>query len=72
MSVIEQYHHAAEVEPRICQQADPADRANRHPAELILHEGPRQERFLCKVHAASALAKNLDLLARAVIDLSVP
>jgi hypothetical protein len=72
MPVIEQYHPAAGIEPRICQQADPSDKVNRHFAELILHDGPRRERFLCKAHAASALAQNHELLAKAVIELCVP
>ena len=73
MPVIEQYHHAPGIEPRICQQADPSDKANRHSAELILHDdGKRQERFLCKAHAATELAQNHVLLAKAVIELCVP
>jgi hypothetical protein len=72
MPVIEKYYHAPEIEPRMCQHADPSDKANRHAAELILHDGEkRQEHFLCKSHAAIDLAQNQVLLAKAVIELCV-
>jgi hypothetical protein len=34
-----------------------SDKVNRHFAELILHEGPSQERFLCKADAALELLR---------------
>jgi len=69
VSIIERYNHAPGSEPRVCQHGDPADRANRHIAEMILHDGTSHERFLCKAHAALELAQNHSLLAKALIEL---
>ena len=69
MNVVERYV-PAEVGPRACEDADPGNPTERHHAEVTLHEGKR-ERFLCKSHAAYALASNLSLLAKAVVELSL-
>jgi hypothetical protein len=69
--VIEKYIYDPNVEPRPCQGSDPAAHHLRHSVEVILHDENGQERFLCKMHAAIALAHNHVLLARAVVDLYV-
>ena len=72
MPVIERYSFDSAAGPRPCQQSDPALPQHRHEAEVIIHDGNGKERFLCKEHAASALAHNHELLARALIDMVVP
>jgi hypothetical protein len=73
MPVIEKYTNAPELEPRNCQGVDPSDKLSRHAAELILNDVEKhQERFLCKVHAATELAQNQVLFAKALIELYVP
>lgn len=72
MPVIEKYFFDSSAGPRPCQQSDLASPQHRHEAEVIIHDPNGKERFLCKEHAAIALAHNHELLARAVIDSVVP
>lgn len=73
MPVIERYQYELGIEPRNCQGVDPSDKLSRHPAELILNDAERgQVQFLCKAHAAAALSKNPNLLAKAVVELCLP
>jgi hypothetical protein len=71
MPVIEHYGPSGGIEPRICQHADPSNKGMRHTAELVLRDGPHQERYLCREDAAVELAGNLHLLAKAVVELSL-
>jgi hypothetical protein len=68
--VIEQYIVMEGLEPQPCQMSNPSDHTSRHPAEVVIHDG-KSDRVLCKEHAAHALAHNHDLLAKAVIDLTL-
>lgn len=70
MNVIERYLVSESVVPRVCEMNDPTNKAGRHNAEIILHDG-QKERFLCKEHAAHALANNQTQLAKAIIELTL-
>jgi hypothetical protein len=57
-------------EPKICRRAVFSSRAKCN-AEIVLRDEHGEEQFLCRIHAAQELGANLDLLARAVIDIAL-
>ena len=70
MQIIEPYIDDSGEEPRICRLAVFSSRA-KCSAEIVLRDAQGEDQFLCKTHAAQELRANLDLLARAVIDIAL-
>jgi len=70
VQIIEPYIEDCGEEPRICQRAVSSSRA-KCSAEIVLRDEHGEDQFLCRTHAAQELRTNLDLLARAVIEISL-
>jgi hypothetical protein len=70
VQIIEPYIEDCGAEPRICQRAVFSSRAKCN-AEIVLRDEHGEDQFLCRPHAAQELRANLDLLARAVIDIAL-
>jgi hypothetical protein len=70
MAIIERYVTAEGVPPRACQLAHNLA-AKSCVAEVVIRSG-KVEQFLCRRHAADALASNLTLLAQLVVELYLP
>jgi hypothetical protein len=70
VQIIEPYIDDSGEEPRICRRAVFSSRAKCN-AEIVLRDEHGEDQFLCKTHAAQELRANLDLLARAVIDIAL-
>lgn len=70
MQIIEPYIEDCGEEARICQHAAFSSRA-KCVAEIVLRNEHGDDRFLCRIHAAQELRSNLDLLARAVIEIAL-
>jgi hypothetical protein len=70
LQIIEPYSEEDGEEPRLCQHAVFSSSAKCN-AEIVLRDEHGDDRFLCRNHAAQELGGNLDLLARAVIELAL-
>jgi hypothetical protein len=70
VQIIEPYIEDSGEAPRICQRAVSSSQA-KCDAEIVLRDEHGEEQFLCRTHAAQELRANLDLLARAVIDIAL-
>jgi hypothetical protein len=70
VQIIEPYIDDSGEEPQICRRAVFSSRA-KCMAEIVLRDEHGEDQFLCRTHAAQELGANLDLLARAVIDIAL-
>jgi hypothetical protein len=70
VQIIEPYIEDCGEEPRICQRAVFSPHA-KCSAEIVLRDEHREDQYLCRIHAAQELKTNLDLLARAVIQIAL-
>jgi hypothetical protein len=70
LQIIEPYNEDGGEEPRLCQHAVFSSGAKCN-AEIVLRDEHGDDQFLCRTHAAQELGGNLDLLARAVIELAL-
>ncbi len=70
LQIIEPYSADGGEEPRLCQHAVFSSSVKCN-AEIVLRDEHGDDQFLCRNHAAQELGGNLDLLARAVMELAL-
>ena len=70
VQIIEPYIEDCGEEARMCQRAIFSARAKCR-AEIVLRDEHGEDHFLCRTHAAQELRTNLNLLARAMIEIAL-